>query len=90
MKAFQQEEIDKKMQPLQAGPLQSLFSKLSQLQKLDAERGKDDPYYEPAIRIAVVTSRGAPSEQRLITTLKSFGMYAAELFLLDGMPRNRF
>ena len=45
MKAFQQEEIDKKMQPLQAGPLQSLFSKLSQLQKLDAERGKDDPYY---------------------------------------------
>ena len=87
MKAFQQEEIDKKMQPLQAGPLQSLFSKLSQLQKLDAERGKDDPYYEPAIRIAVVTSRGAPSEQRLITTLKSFGMYAAELFLLDGMPK---
>ena len=75
------------MQPLQAGPLQSLFSKLSQLQKLDAERGKDDPYYEPAIRIAVVTSRGAPSEQRLITTLKNFGMYAAELFLLDGMPK---
>ena len=35
-----------------------------------------------------MTSRGAPSEQRLITTLKTLGMSAAELFLLDGLPKS--
>jgi 5'-nucleotidase len=52
-------------------------------------RGMDDPYFQPIIRISIVTARGAPSEERLITTLKSWGMNAAELFLLDGMPKNR-
>lgn len=85
--AFQQQETDKRMQPLKAGPLQMLFSKLSAIQALDTLKGKKDPYYKPALRIAIVTSRGAPSEQRLITTLKSFGMSAAELFLLDGLSK---
>lgn len=84
---FQQEETAKCEKPLKAGPLQKLFSKLSQLQALDSKKGLDDPYYKPVLRIAIVTSRGAPSEQRLITTLKSFGMSAAELFLLDGLSK---
>lgn len=49
-----------------------------------------DPYFEPAVRISIVTARGAPSEERLITTLKSFGMSAAELFLLDGLDKQPF
>lgn len=28
------------------------------------------------------------NEERLITSLKSFGMSAAELFLMDGLPKN--
>ena len=51
------------------------------------KRGQKDPYYQPVIRISIVTARGAPSEERLITTLKSWGMNAAELFLMDGMPK---
>ena len=60
-----------------------IFSlKLSKFQRLDSQRrGKSDPYFKPAIRISIVTSRGAQSEERLITTLKTFGMSAAELFL---------
>ncbi len=87
IQAFNRQEIAKKFEPLKAGPLTGFFSKLSHLQELDSRRGKGDPYYQPAIRIAIVTSRGAPSEERLITTLKSFGMYAAELFLMDGMKK---
>ena len=52
--------------------------------------GKNNPYFKPAIRISIVTSRGAPSEERLITTLKQFGMSAAELFLLDGLSKKPF
>ncbi len=90
MQAFKDQENQKKTIPLKAGPLQQLFSKLSLLQKIDAQRGRNDPYYRPAIRIAIVTSRGAHSEGRLITTLKQFGMYAAELFLLDGLQKKPF
>ena len=65
-----------------------LFKKLAYFQQLDMQRrGKEDPYYQPVIRISIVTARGAPSEERLITTLKSWGMNAAELFLMDGMPK---
>ena len=45
--------------------------------------------YRPALRVAIVTSRGAPSETRLITTLKAQGITAAELFLLDGLSKDR-
>lgn len=64
---------------------------LSGFQRFDYNhRGAADPYFEPAVRISIVTARGAPSEERLITTLKSFGMSAAELFLLDGLDKQPF
>lgn len=86
--AFEQHEIEKADTPLAAGPLQDLFEKLSAFQKLDYElHGRSDPYFRPAIRISIVTSRGAQSEARLINSLKSFGMTAAELFLLDGLSK---
>lgn len=88
LSGFQQHEVDHRLTPHGPGPLHKLFTKLAQFQKLDAERGKNDPYYKPAIRISIVTARGAPSEQRLITTLTALGMSAAELFLLDGLPKS--
>lgn len=88
LSGFQNLEISKAETPHNPGPLYKLFAKLAKFQALDATRGKDDPYYKPAIRISIVTARGAPSEQRLITTLRSLGMDAAELFLLDGLPKS--
>ena len=88
LKAFQKLELEKAQTPHAPGPLMDLFAKLSKFQRLDSQRrGKSDPYFKPAIRISIVTSRGAQSEERLITTLKTFGMSAAELFLLDGLDK---
>ncbi|MDO5530428.1 5'-nucleotidase [Sutterella sp.] len=88
LKGFTALELEKAATPHSPGPLRGLFEKLSRFQRLDYEqRGRTDPYFKPAIRISIVTSRGAPSEERLITTLKSFGMSAAELFLLDGLDK---
>ncbi len=89
IRAFQKLESEKAQTPHSPGPMRDLFAKLSELQRIDYLRhGKSDPYYKPAIRIAIVTSRGAQSEERLNTTLKSFGMSAAELFLLDGIAKS--
>ncbi len=84
IEGFERLEQEKKGTPHSPGPLHQLFKKLARFQELDEKRSKGNPYYKPNIRVAIVTARGAPSEQRLITTLKSFGMRAAELFLLDG------
>ena len=89
LRGFQTLEVAKAATPHTPGPLAKLFKKLAAFQKMDAERGKNDPYYRPAIRVSIVTSRGAPSEQRLITTLKAQGMSAAELFLMDGLPKSQ-
>ena len=84
---FERFEQRLKTTPHSPGPLHQLFKKLARFQELDEKLGQGNPYYKPNIRVAIVTARGAPSEQRLITTLRSFGMRAAELFLLDGMPK---
>lgn len=85
---FHKMEQDKAQTPHEPGPLRRLFEQLSYFQKLDYQlHGVNNPYFSPAIRISVVTARGAPSEERLITTLKSFGMSATELFLLDGRDK---
>ncbi len=82
---YEQENVNL---PHADGPLLELFRKLAHFQHIDLEiNGKDNPNYEPIIRISIVTARGAPSEERLITTLKSWGMDAAELFLMNGLPK---
>lgn len=89
LKDFQDYEQHHVNLPHNGGPLIKLFKKLAHFQQLDLEiNGKSNPYYEPIIRISIVTARGAPSEERLITTLKSWGMNAAELFLMDGLPKH--
>lgn len=84
---FERFEQRLKTTPHSPGPLHQLFKKFARFQELDEKLGQGNPYYKPNIRVAIVTARGAPSEQRLITTLRSFGMRAAELFLLDGMSK---
>lgn len=88
LSAFEQHEAERASTPHEPGPLRDLFAKLSYFQRLDyRERGTQNPHFRPAIRISIVTSRGAASEERLITTLKSYGMSAAELFLMDGLAK---
>lgn len=91
LSGFHRLEQEKASTPPSPGPLRRLFEQLSAFQRFDYNhRGAADPYFEPAVRISIVTARGAPSEERLITTLKSFGMSAAELFLLDGLDKQPF
>lgn len=88
LQGFHRLEQEKALTPHSPGPLSKLFKQLSDFQRLDYQlRGSGNAYFEPAIRISIVTSRGAQSAERLVTTLKSLGMSAAELFLLDGLDK---
>lgn len=86
---FQELEVAKSDTPHAPGPLAEFFRKLARFQDIETRRGQTDTDYRPALRVAIVTSRGAPSETRLITTLKAQGITAAELFLMDGLSKDR-
>lgn len=86
---FQAYETEKQSIPHKPGPLADLFKKLSFMQKLEEKRQKEEPEYKKILRIAIVTARNAPAHERVVTTLKEWGVSADESFFLGGMQKSR-
>lgn len=86
---FEAHETLKRAIPHRPGPLADLFQKLSALQRLEQQRAADDHAYRKILRISIVTARSAPSHERVVTTLKSWGVSADEAFFLGGMEKAR-
>lgn len=75
--------------PHQPGPLADMFQKLALMQRMEERALKRDPDYRNILRIAIITARNAPSHERVVTTLKSWGVSANETFFLGGMDKAR-
>lgn len=75
--------------PHQPGPLADMFQKLALMQRMEERAQKRDPNYRKILRIAIITARNAPSHERVVTTLKSWGVSANETFFLGGMDKAR-
>ena len=65
------------------------IKKLSFMQKLEEKKCKEEPGYKKILRIAIITARNAPAHERVVTTLKSWGVSADEAFFLGGMDKSR-
>lgn len=89
LKDFHDHEVAKSTQPHDPGPLKELFTKIGYFQKLETKRADEERGYKPALRVAIVTARNAPANERLVTTLNEWGMEAAELFLMGGIEKKR-
>jgi 5'-nucleotidase len=86
---FHAYEREKVAVPHQPGPLADLFQKLALMQRLEERAQRRDPSYKKILRIAIITARSAPSHERVVTTLKSWGVSANETFFLGGMEKAR-
>ena len=75
--------------PHRPGPLARLFRQLHFMQRLETLAQRRDPGYRRILRIAIITARNAPSHERVVTTLKSWGVSADETFFLGGMDKSR-
>jgi 5'-nucleotidase len=75
--------------PHQPGPLADMFQKLALMQRMEERMQRRDPGYRKVVRIAIITARSAPSHERVVTTLKSWGVSADETFFLGGMDKTR-
>jgi len=71
------------------GPLKGLLHEIAKLQRRERERAERHPDYRPVLRTAIVTSRNAPADERLVTTLRAWGIRVDETFFLGGMDKRR-
>lgn len=78
LEAFEENERKNANNPLQAGPFAKFLRTLSQLQGEYAVE-------EAPIRTALVTSRCAPTHERVIRTLRAWNVRIDEAFFLGGV-----
>ncbi len=81
--AFAASEQQAAHQPLSGGPFKAFLSALHNLQ---AEFSRD----ECPIRTALFTARSAPAHERVIRTLRAWGIRIDESLFLGGMPKAEF
>jgi 5'-nucleotidase len=87
--AFQQAERLHASEPMSPGPLGRFFKEIAHLQRLERERRATDPDYTPRLRTAIVTARNAPAHERVVITLRSWGIEVDEVFFLGGIDKAR-
>ena len=75
--------------PHQPGPLAAMFQRLALMQRMEERMARRDPNYRKLLRLAIITARSSPSHERVVTTLKSWGVSANETFFLGGMDKAR-
>ncbi len=81
--AFNESEVAARDVPLPGGPFQPFLAALHALQSRF-------PLGKSPIRTALITARGAPSHERVIRTLRSWGIRIDEALFLGGMDKGPF
>ncbi|GLS26489.1 5'-nucleotidase [Marinibactrum halimedae] len=85
LKAFAENEKQNAQLPMEVGPFAGFLQALHSLQSEFDEQGLDCP-----IRTAMVTARSAPSHERVIRTLRHWGVRLDECLFLGGLSKGAF
>lgn len=86
---FHAHEVRNVLQPHNPGPLKEFLVRMSKIQSVEEEHKKINPEYENRVRISIVTARNAPSHERALYTLKSWGVMANDAFFLGGIEKGK-
>lgn len=84
---FHRHETDKTDIPHNPGPLKDFLQKLSHVQHLEQEYAEKNSDYVPKIRISIVTARSAPAHERVINSMRSWGITVNDAFFLGGIEK---
>lgn len=83
LEAFAANEINQAHNPLPGGPLKGFLSALHRIQS-------QCPQEVAPIRTALVTARAAPAHERVVRTLRAWGIRIDEALFLGGMSKGAF
>jgi 5'-nucleotidase len=86
---FHANEVKNVMEPHNPGPLKEFLVRMSRIQSVEETYKKQHPEYKNRLRISIVTARNAPSHERALNTLKSWGVMANDAFFLGGIEKGK-
>jgi 5'-nucleotidase len=86
---FHAHEVRNVLQPHNPGPLQQFLIRISAIQSAEEQKKRTDPEYRNRLRVSIVTARNAPSHERALNTLKSWGVMANDGFFLGGIEKGK-
>ncbi len=89
LEEFEATELAKALEPLRKGPLHRFFTGVARLQAREREKSAGDNAFRTRLRIAIVTARRAPAHQRVVTSLREWGLSVDETFFLGGIDKTR-
>ena len=89
LELFHQSERELRKQALGEGPLKRFFAEIARIQQMELALAEQDPNHKPRIRTAIVTARNAPAHERVVTTLREWGIQVDEVFFLGGIEKRR-
>lgn len=84
---FHEHEVRNVMQPHNPGPLQQFLLRVAKIQSAEEARRKGEATYKNRLRVSIVTARNAPSHERALKTLKSWGVLVNDAFFLGGIEK---
>lgn len=90
MQEYFHHEKEHANEALQLGPIGILLQKISFFQKLEKKKAEIDKDYTRILKISIVTARNAPAHERVVSSLKEWGVDVDEAFFLGGIEKARF
>jgi 5'-nucleotidase len=89
MSEFHAHEVLNVMEPHNPGPLKEFLVRVSKIQAVEEKYKESNPAYQNRLRVSIVTARNAPSHERALKTLESWGVYANDAFFLGGIDKGK-
>ncbi|GAA1737798.1 5'-nucleotidase [Aeromicrobium alkaliterrae] len=89
LELFHQNEVEKVDTPMEAGMLRDFLKAINKIQDREDEEVHRDSSYRRRLHVAIVTARNAPSHERVVMTLKAWGVRVNDAFFLGGVEKRR-
>lgn len=89
MKEYFQHEQQHATEALHLGPVGPLLQKISVFQKMEKRKAETDTSYQRILKTAIVTARNAPAHERVVASLKEWGVEVDDAFFLGGIDKSR-
>lgn len=87
LEAFQANEVENAGVPMTEGRLAAFLRGINRIQDLEEQLAEDQPTYNRRLHVAIVTARSAPAHERVVRTLKSWGLRVNDAFFLGGVEK---
>ncbi|GEN24806.1 5'-nucleotidase [Halomonas cupida] len=89
LEAFLEHEREHAEEPAAPGVLADLIRRLAVVQQREKDHVRDSGGgYQPRMRVSIVTARNAPAHERVVHTLRDWGVTVNEAYFLGGIAKH--